>query len=888
MRKLLVVMALLAFVCAFNSNLIADENDVVINEIMYNFWDDYDPDNEDIWFEYVELYNNGPDSVDLSGWWFRDGIDFVFPTDSYILPEDYVLVAVLPDTVIDYYSLDANKVYGPFTGALSNGGEDVIIVNASDVAIDSVDYDDGGGWPTAPDGDGPSLELVCPDYDNNIPESWAASTDYGTPLAINSSYSCGNQPPVIANITQTPEYPGVSESVDVCADITDADGTVNNADLYYDAGAGYMTVVMSNTSGDTWCGTIPGQADGTTVEYYITAWDDAGDSSSTSTYSYYVTDITYNFGDVICTEIMYSPTGSDTYYEWIELLNVSGGIIDMSFWSVLDNDDNHTPFVFPEGTTIGVDEIIIVSSDADSFMVRYPDVTCNVYGDITTLGFNNSGDMVRVYDAAGATIDSIAYENGVNDWPSTGSSGPSIELIDITFDRNLGTSWAPSPLEYGDPCNLYEGVQPIEVSIWDIQYATEQGSSPDCYPSTYNDSNVTTEGVVTAIVQGTYPNFYIQHPDSSAWNGVFVYDSNVEPTIGDYVSLTGLVDEYYGLTELKNLSDWTVESSGNPLPDTLMIQTADLAGGCGLEAEQYEGVLCVIECATVLDTAGYGSYWIMDDSGDSCKTDDELYKYGDDQPEIIVGNTYTFVGIVDYNYSEYKLNPRFAADVTLCEEIPCCDVDMVPDDDPVIVEPGGRFGLTGFIANPTADPIVTDVWGGVLYQGNFYQQFSFPNISLNPGQFISAHTWQNVPGFAPQGTYGYIAYCGDRPDVKCDSAEFEFTVVGARLANGADEWFIEGEFFGSEIIPVEYGLNNSYPNPFNASTTISFELPEAGNVNLEVYNLMGQKVATLVNGHKDAGIHNVTWDASQQSSGVYFYRLSAGEKVFTKRMTLLK
>ncbi|MBD3234824.1 MAG: T9SS type A sorting domain-containing protein [candidate division Zixibacteria bacterium] len=224
---------------------------------------------------------------------------------------------------------------------------------------------------------------------------------------------------------------------------------------------------------------------------------------------------------------------------------------------------------------------------------------------------------------------------------------------------------------------------------------------------------------------------------------------------------------------------------------------------------------------------------------------------------------------------------------------PCCDVDMIPDDDPVIVPPGGNFGFTGFIANPTDQPIVTDVWGGVLFENNFYQQFNFSNISLNPGQSLSAHSSQHVPGFAPNGTYEYIAYCGDRPEVICDQAIFPFTVEGTRVDGGADEWYLEGGLFGvgdetDAETPLSYALMDAYPNPFNASTQISFTLPQSGNVRLDVYNLMGQKVSTLVDGVKEAGYHSVTWDASQYSSGVYFYKLSAGDKVFTKRMTLLK
>jgi hypothetical protein len=90
-------------------------------------------------------------------------------------------------------------------------------------------------------------------------------------------------------------------------------------------------------------------------------------------------------------------------------------------------------------------------------------------------------------------------------------------------------------------------------------------------------------------------------------------------------------------------------------------------------------------------------------------------------------------------------------------------------------------------------------------------------------------------------------------------------------------------------IPVEYDFNlTSYPNPFNAATTISFYLPVSSNVRLEIYNLIGQKIATLVEGWIDAGNHSIQWEAAGYSSGIYFYKLTAGDRVITKRMTLLR
>ncbi len=221
------------------------------------------------------------------------------------------------------------------------------------------------------------------------------------------------------------------------------------------------------------------------------------------------------------------------------------------------------------------------------------------------------------------------------------------------------------------------------------------------------------------------------------------------------------------------------------------------------------------------------------------------------------------------------------------EGIMCSDVDMVPDDDPIMVPQGGTFGLTGHIGNPNDDTLITDVWVGIIYLGDFYELWNFSNISLAPAQTLSAHLNQSVPVYAPTGTYTYISYSGEKPDA-CDSAFFEFTVTGARNSDGASEWLLEGGFYEDDATPSEYALNSNYPNPFNASTNIAYVISEPGDVNLEVFNLMGQKVAALVDNHQQSGHYTVTWNAADYPSGIYFYRLSSGGNVLTKRMTLLK
>jgi hypothetical protein len=101
---------------------------------------------------------------------------------------------------------------------------------------------------------------------------------------------------------------------------------------------------------------------------------------------------------------------------------------------------------------------------------------------------------------------------------------------------------------------------------------------------------------------------------------------------------------------------------------------------------------------------------------------------------------------------------------------------------------------------------------------------------------------------------------------------------------------IKGTLFAEDTpaIPKVFALSQNFPNPFNPSTTVEFALPHAAAVTVDVFNLLGEKVATLVSGVLPAGRHRTTWDASVAGSGVYFTRLLAGDYSETRRMLLLK
>lgn len=125
--------------------------------------------------------------------------------------------------------------------------------------------------------------------------------------------------------------------------------------------------------------------------------------------------------------------------------------------------------------------------------------------------------------------------------------------------------------------------------------------------------------------------------------------------------------------------------------------------------------------------------------------------------------------------------------------------------------------------------------------------------------------------------------------------EFYYWQVRSIHGNASGEWSSPTYFKPSvqvaneySINPEEFTLHQNYPNPFNPSTEISYQLPENSLVVLKVYDLLGQEVAELVNGHQASGNHSITFNASGLSSGVYFYILRAGEFQQTRKMLLVK
>ncbi|MBD3168341.1 MAG: T9SS type A sorting domain-containing protein [candidate division Zixibacteria bacterium] len=223
-------------------------------------------------------------------------------------------------------------------------------------------------------------------------------------------------------------------------------------------------------------------------------------------------------------------------------------------------------------------------------------------------------------------------------------------------------------------------------------------------------------------------------------------------------------------------------------------------------------------------------------------------------------------------------------------------IEMIPFNPPIYVEPGSYFTYTGVLNNNVGGPFhypnPITVWVNVRIRGVIYGPlFKIGDIYVRPDGLNYPGIRQYVDSQARPGTYGYIAYCSeDYPDIM-DSTYFDFTVLpGRHFDYNSWEcygWGVSPEGF-EESLPKEFKLYQNYPNPFNSTTEIAFDTPVESEARIEIYNIAGQRVETVVDRMFPAGEHAIYWDASGYSSGVYFYRLSAGDKVFTRRMTLLK
>jgi len=180
---------------------------------------------------------------------------------------------------------------------------------------------------------------------------------------------------------------------------------------------------------------------------------------------------------------------------------------------------------------------------------------------------------------------------------------------------------------------------------------------------------------------------------------------------------------------------------------------------------------------------------------------------------------------------------------------------------------------------PTTTPTLTwSISGGAFFYGvQVATDAAFTNMVINDSSLSTVN--YNVSGgiLQPGVRYFWRVYAYNPLGRSPNSQTWLFTVQGptgiVNTENG---------------IPKEYNLYQNFPNPFNPSTVIKFDVPKKSDVSIIVYDLLGRESAVLLNREMNAGKYEITWNARNLSSGIYYYRMTSGTEVFTKKLILVK
>lgn len=893
---------------------------LVINEIHYN-----PPEAGTDVNEFIEIYNAGVAAVDMTGY-SLDGVVFTFPSFT-LNPGGYAVLAV---NAVEFENTHGFPPDFQFTsGALLNTGETVALRDAAMAVVDEVTYDDISPWPTGPNGNGPSLELINPSFDNSIPAYWRASTvTNGTPNAQNSVFST-NQPPVIANTARNPVVPGPSESVTVSADITDGDGTISTATLYYDAGSGFTSVAMSNTGGDTYAGTIPAQSDLTVVRYYVEAVDDQAGTTAdpsdapTGYYLYQVNGAGF-VPDVVINEILYF-NGSDP--EFVEVyLNSGSSAADLSYWTLSDGFNN---FVLPSGTSVAVGDYIIFTNDLPGFSTKYPGVTNPVVE--YPFGLDSNGESVILSDPNGTEADRVDYQNGTGGWPTT-TLGFSIELIAPALDNNVGANWQTSANAGGNPGQATVGdVTPPDLlsasatSQFTVQLQFDENVDQTTAENAANYS--IDNGITVSAAQRDAANFSLVDLTVSALSGSINYTvtvTNVEDLFGN-----AIVSDNAGFSYIP------ANAPGDVIITEIMQNPGAVFDNVGEWFEVYN---------TTSGTIDMNGWIIKDDNVDSHTIDNggplligpgEFLVFGRN------GDSGTNGGYpADYVYSGISL-ANADDEVVL--------IDGGTEIDRVNYDGGPNFpdptGASMALINFTFDNNVGSSWTTSTARE---PNFSGPSgDSGSPGTIGSDQTlpvslssftasgadqqvtlrwvtesevdnlrFEILRAVAEEGPYQFI---GEREGQLTTNVQTSYSFIDRPLINGFTYWYklVDVDINGVRYehgpvsvtpqtlqavdnpggLPRDFKLYANYPNPFNPETVIKFDIPEQRSgpveVSLTVFNTLGQKVKSIFSGALEAGTYQVRWDGTAEggspvSGGVYYALFQSAVYVNVLKMTYIK
>ncbi|HVR75469.1 MAG TPA: lamin tail domain-containing protein [Planctomycetota bacterium] len=461
---------------------------LILSEIMY-----HPLEADEAAYEFLELYNENADPLDLSGYRICNGVEFEIPQGTWLGGRSVIVICAKASAIQAKYGI--TNVLGDWfiqpneSLSLSNGGERIEVCNPGGRVVISVRYNDRGNWDSGADGTGHSLEIESPFDELDDPDSWDISSNIGgSPGFVNpcwenagpGSGECVARVPVRLSEAYLRTVGAEARWVElwnrggstvslggyfITDDPSDSMKFTIPAATSIPAG-GYLVFTEAQLGFDLSV-SAPGDrrflalveplprnrfVDAYTFEPEFAGYSEArlpGDARAFSR----AADPTpgaanaHSASDaVVINEIMYHPIDNDNRKEYVELHNKGGVAIDLTGWSFSSGID----FTMPGGTIIPAGGYLVIARDPELVRTIYGLGAAQVIGPATPEALDafgvlrNSGERITLDDQLRRTVDTVRWHDG-GEWPAwADGGGSSLELIDANQDNALGQAWDSS------------------------------------------------------------------------------------------------------------------------------------------------------------------------------------------------------------------------------------------------------------------------------------------------------------------------------------------------------------------------------------------------------------------------------------------------------------
>jgi len=550
-------------------------------------------------------------------------------------------------------------------------------------------------------------------------------------------------------------------------------------------------------------------------------------------------------------------------YNWeVRFYNISGNIIYSFQHSNPGSDCNAVPLARFEDGDIFVRYQAIWSGGATPGrrgMIRWDFATNSEVWNYTTGAYNChaiifdiDNDGLLEISPNSNTPHNGAYGNG---WNGNGTPTTDGELYTLVINDN-GTEQFTHIYggEDSDLMNIY--VDFNGGGIYDIVSIIRHG--PTYYQGTSHIDSYNPSGVALATHTGVYNGQW-----GFNWSSVIADIDNDD-------------DEEFIVSCVSSSTNYTLVLGQN----LVTIDSSNTAGEVMVAADlmQNPGIEYVMRSGSTLKIvdSNFNTLWSITKGSNIRNWIRVADLDNDEQAEII------FVADSLYVYNSY---------------ISLINISLTPHNPPITIPAaGGSFQFDVDINNTGATNYLIDFWTSVTNpSGTQYPILIRNGLNLAAGAAISRdNLTQMVPGTAAAGTYSYNAYVRDHNTWETLAEDsFPFTKLpgdGAPAHNlgwACYGWDEETESTFS-LSPLAFSLERPSPNPFNPSTTLSYSLPNSGEISLTVYDIQGREICSLYEGYQAAGNHQAVFDGSQLASGIYFAVLQAGEFRQAQKLALIK